>query len=156
MKKEDLNIGNVVELKNGKLCLLTPQNNGNEIQFRNINSAEWETSLHKFDDNLIHAYNDNYSIVRVYKDHTLNELLWAREDKEFLNNEEREWLKAIIKPFRDKVTSIIKCDGVNSGYIEIDLDNSNSCMLTPCTDVMDLKFENLRMGKQYSLEELGL
>lgn len=97
MTKEDLEFGNVVELKNGELCLIEPDfwftgslkeylkiielEANHTINLRNIKNAHWKTSLKEYDDNLIPIGDDNYSIMKVYKDYTLKEVLWERKKK---------------------------------------------------------------------------
>ena len=82
-----------------------------------------------------------------------------KPSKPILNEAERKYLSAIIKPFRDKVISIAKYrySDYNS-YIQItveqiafdgeyiDLPRFNS----------DAMYKGMRAGKQYTLEELDL
>ena len=76
-----------------------------------------------------------------------------------LDKEERKYLKAIIKPFRDKVTGIIKVP-VSSGekaYISIRLGNGmfDDRVNLPYfnSNYMYLKMET---GRMYHVDELGL
>ena len=92
MKKKNLKCGNVVELRNGELCLLIScispfkiTEHEYTIQLRNIKDAKYVSDLNRdYNDNLNYSYNpcnDQLSIVKVYKDFTLKEVLWLREKK---------------------------------------------------------------------------
>ena len=170
MKKNDLKFGMVVELKNGSLCLVEPIYgcNGSSVkgylidepertvQFRNLKTAEWETTLLAYNSNLIND-SDGHSIIKIYEDYTLKNLLWKRKEV-LLTNEEKEWLAAVIKPFRDKVECINldkPWNGKKAGYINIKLHNNDS-LFTPSFNSLPFKFEGLEFKKDYTLEELGL
>lgn len=75
-------------------------------------------------------------------------------EKEILDEEEKEYLSNVIKPFRDKVEYIVKETSSNNEYITISI-----------KDDSDLSFPNFKKGtkykgmkeeKEYTLEELGL
>ena len=75
-------------------------------------------------------------------------------EKEILDEEEKEYLSNVIKPFRDKVECIVKKIFENEEYIKIVIKNDS-----------DLFFPNFKKGtmykgmeedKRYTLEELGL
>ena len=75
-------------------------------------------------------------------------------EKEILDEEEKEYLSNVIKPFRDKVEYIVKKIFENEEYIKIVIKKDS-----------DLFFPNFKKGtiykgmeeeKEYTLEELGL
>ena len=75
-------------------------------------------------------------------------------EKEILDEEEKEYLSNIIKPFRNKVEYIVKETSSDNEYITISIKNDS-----------DLSFPNFKKGtmykgmeedKEYTLEELGL
>ena len=75
-------------------------------------------------------------------------------EKEILDEEEREYLSNVIKPFRDKVECIVKETSSYNEYITIAIKYDS-----------DLSFPNFKKGtkykgmeeeKEYTLEELGL
>lgn len=75
---------------------------------------------------------------------------------EILDKEEKEYLSAIIKPFRDKVIFIKKY--INSvsykyGWIRIHLIGGD--MSFPDFDI-DTMYKGMEPYKEYTLEELGL
>ena len=75
-------------------------------------------------------------------------------EKEILDEEEKEYLSNIIKPFRNKVEYIVKETSSDNEYITISIKNDS-----------DLSFPNFKKGtmykgmeieKEYTLEELSL
>ena len=70
-----------------------------------------------------------------------------------LDEAEREYLRNIIKPFRDKVKTIIRLDFYwTSAYIQIEYDRDLEQIILKS----DKMYNNMKLGKEYSLEELGL
>lgn len=93
-------------------------------------------------------------VVEEYKDYTLKNLLWERK-VQLLTDDEREWLSAVIKPFRDKIFDIeISSDNEDETYISIDVEG-DSVSLSYIRN-LPFKFKGLKFGKCYTLEELGL
>lgn len=75
-----------------------------------------------------------------------------------LTDEEKEYLSAVIKPFRNKVIFIKKRGFVSSirgvkEYITIDLDIEDVCL--PLFEG-GKHYQGLEIGREYKLEELGL
>lgn len=81
---------------------------------------------------------------------------------QILDEAERQYLSAVIRPFRDKVRSITKNQKMNGKeeYIDIDIgfqfiDRNCFTMFFP-----DFKsntmYKGMELGKEYTLEELGL
>ena len=95
MKKSDLNIGNVVELRNGDKLLFFfcfPDD-----ILVNLKGRQCRT-LDSYHDNLT-ATDDfiELDIMKVYKDYTCTELLWERKEKEKQKPELTEDEKVILK-----------------------------------------------------------
>lgn len=163
MKKEDLNFGNVVELRNGKLCLLEPSdNNPNNYTFKqylekqswnsvikliNIKDSVYEVNLAMYADDLLLNPDSSHSIIRVYKDYTLKELLWDRNSKILLTYEEREWIKKAIEHNNLSVNWIAK----GKKYLKVNY----NCIEFKIY-MRKIKLENLELNKKYTPEELGL
>lgn len=97
------------------------------------------------------TFNPNYDVI-------MDEFLEQKLNIGILDKVEKEYLDAVIKPFRDKVDCITKYSDiythVNEEYIVIN---------TNCGD--DITFPNFKkgmmyagmeVGKEYTLEELGL
>lgn len=172
MDKSDLEFGNVVELKNGMLCLIEPTYNHkgssvedyligaseHNVQFRNIKNAQLELCLSDcYSDLTATACLDDCTIIKVYEDYTLKNLLWERKEA-LLTDEEREWLSAVIKPFKDEVECVVlEKSGYKDkiGYLTIRLQNNDE-FFTPYLDKLPFKFKGLELDKAYTLEELGL
>lgn len=73
-----------------------------------------------------------------------------------LNEDEKEYLKAVIKPFRNEVRCITKLsdDDWAEEYICICIKQSSSTNLPRFDEGM--AYENMENGREYTLEELGL
>lgn len=82
--------------------------------------------------------------------------------KPILDDVEKEYLKAVIKPFRDTVKTIIKIDLNHEGvceFIRIDHDEYYSRLLGTI-NLPNFKkgtmYKGMEAGKEYSLTDLGL
>ena len=78
-----------------------------------------------------------------------------------LTKEEKEYLKAVIKPFKDRIQYITCCsniflDGFKMRNIEICVLEHKTCACYYELPSIEGYFEYLTQGKEYSLEELGL
>lgn len=89
---------------------------------------------------------------------------WWEEYKEpVLNEEEKKYLSAVIKPFRDRVVYILKVEGdecsqfisIKAKKYDYDEENSNEYIDLPYFRE-DTMYVNMEVGKEYNLEELGL
>lgn len=80
---------------------------------------------------------------------------WANSEykEHILDEAEKEYLKAVIKPFRDKVTGILKGDN-GSEFIRISVENDGAFRL-PYFKKGSM-YKNMKTNKKYKLEELGL
>ena len=86
----------------------------------------------------------------------LNEIVDSCND-EILDDEEREYLGNIIKPFKDMVNYIVKKD-VSSLYkydISINIKDSGNIVL-PYFDISSSMYKNMQPNKLYTLQELNL
>ena len=78
-------------------------------------------------------------------------------EEPILDEEERKYLSDVIRPFRDRVTDIIKYknyDFENKEYIVIHC-NQFEKMMFPYFKKGTM-YRNLELNKEYTLEELGL
>lgn len=75
------------------------------------------------------------------------------QEKEILDEAEKRYLKAVIRPFKNRVKFIIKTEYHDEYYIEILLNNDE--MILP-----DFKkgtmYNGMEKNKKYTLKELGL
>lgn len=86
---------------------------------------------------------------------------WLLQDAPILSPEEQEYLSAVVKPFKGKVSFITKrfnpwkTYGYSSDfYIEIDYNKHSRYINLPITD--ELKYDAMEVDKKYTLEELSL
>lgn len=153
MQKKDLEYGNVVETRDGNRYIYIEYFKSDILlDFNGKN----QVSIDYYKENLIRkncSEIDRFlDIMKVYKDYTLQELLWERkEKKEQLTQEEKDYLKAIIKGLNCNATYILK----GNYHLEIHLSNSDYICLAHYSN-MKFKFENLITCKGYTLKELGL
>lgn len=70
-----------------------------------------------------------------------------------LDDVEKRYLSAVIRPFRDKVTAIAKIIDAESDYIVICLGNENIFLPDFPTGTM---YKGMKKGHDYTPEELGL
>lgn len=95
---------------------------------------------------------DYMDIVKVERPVKYETVFERRE--EILDETEKEYLKAVITPFRDKVKGIIKEECKNKQYIAIDIKDDSSIDL-PVFD-KDTMYRGMKAGYTYTLEKLGL
>ena len=96
MKKSDLNIGNVVELRNG-LKFLFLDRHKSLVELTGVGC----TDIDYYDENLTRSSRqESYDIMKVYKDYTLTELLWERKEKPQLNEDEKVILRSLPKEYK--------------------------------------------------------
>ena len=75
-------------------------------------------------------------------------------EKEILDEEEKEYLSNVIKPFRDKVEYIVKETSSYNEYIKITIKNDGGlCFPNFKKGTM---YKGMKKNKEYTLEELGL
>lgn len=83
---------------------------------------------------------------------------WLLEDYKdpILDDIEREYLSAVIKPFRKRIKSIKKTDyPSNSAFISIAMDKCEHIFL-PVFELNSGMYQRMEINKEYTLEELGL
>lgn len=75
-----------------------------------------------------------------------------------LKVKEREYLRAVIEPFRDKVEFIAKRSTQKYEYIEISYHEINTFVGTACLPLFEenTMYKNMKINKEYTLDELGL
>ena len=84
------------------------------------------------------------------------------EEESILSNAEKKYLSAVIKPFRDQVRSITKNPKTNGKgeYIVIDIgfqmENRHKFFMFFPDFKSNTMYKGMELGKEYTLEELGL
>lgn len=88
---------------------------------------------------------------------------WEEVKEDILDKEENEYLSAVIKPFRDKVTHIAKTeDDIEWSYaimIRVDskvVDDDYYEFFLPPFKRTSSMYKRMEVGKEYTLKELGL
>ena len=73
-----------------------------------------------------------------------------------LDDVEREYLSAVIKPFRKKISYIRKSKDLSEGkkYIKIELCNGDTMYFPYLAN--DAMYKGMKLDRNYTLEELGL
>lgn len=67
----------------------------------------------------------------------------------------KDYLHNVIRPFRDKIISIIRIEGKSYSYIRIVMNSSLKDIELPYFKNKE-RYEDMEEGKPYTLEELGL
>ena len=100
MKKEDLKIKNVVELRDGSRYIKTCVEGYEFVICDNICvTSTLIFPLNEFDDDL-KGSSRKFDIVKVYEDYTLKKVLWERKEKPKLTKDEKAILRIIPKTFK--------------------------------------------------------
>lgn len=90
---------------------------------------------------------------------------WEEVKEDILDKEEKEYLSAVIKPFRDKVTDITKVeDNVASFYslyslricVHLGFIDKYYELYLPPFEKKSSMYKNMEVDKEYTLKELGL
>ena len=76
--------------------------------------------------------------------------------QEILTKEEKEYLEAVIRPFRERVEYIsLRCWGTDwKNFIEIGIKNDDNVGLPSFNH--NTMYKGMELDKEYTLEELGL
>ena len=87
--------------------------------------------------------------------HLKREIMSLKEEnKQILDNAEKRYLENVIRPFKDRVISVIKENDFGEDYIKIDLNNGDTASLP--NFVKGSMYKGMRSEKKYTLKELGL
>ena len=81
------------------------------------------------------------------------QVIKKEEKKEILDEVEKEYLRAVIKPFRKRMTCIKKSRYFNYEFIILNLDNDGIFLPSFKKGKM---YKGMKEDKEYTLEELGL
>lgn len=87
---------------------------------------------------------------------------WEEVKEDILDEKEKEYISAVIKPFRDRITYIAKVEEDTHWFywimIRVDIgflnDYYDFCL--PPFDETSSMYKNMEVGKEYTLKELGL
>nr|DAI46422.1 MAG TPA: hypothetical protein [Caudoviricetes sp.] len=111
-------------------------------------------------DNAFIIYNDDYEECFCYTKEMIAEVkrplckaIYKREEP-ILDKKERKYLRAIIRPFRDRVKCIFKTHFFEKECLIIRLKGGDSADLPYFKE--NTMYKNMKIDKSYTLEELGL
>ena len=148
-KKSDLKDGDIVTYRDGRK---------RTVKGKKIIDSDWNfaSALSNWNNNLKYIdRGSKFDIVKVERP-IKYETIFERKE-EILDEIEKEYLKAVIKPFRNEIKSIYKtnsCRFSNTEYLEICFKDN---------DVMTFKnfkkgtmYKNMELDRKSTLEELGL
>ena len=77
--------------------------------------------------------------------------------KQILDEKEKEYLSAVIKPFRDSVVAIIKSQYDDYyEFIQIEVNQERRELINLPNFKKDIMYKGMEIDKGYTLEELGL
>ena len=95
--------------------------------------------------------------IRTFE-YALKRWLDMEHDEKILNDLEKKYLSAVIKPFRDRVDFICKANAIEhygSQRIDIALTDESIDIGLPIFESGTM-YKGMELGKEYTLEELGL
>lgn len=109
----------------------------------------------------------DFEAIRKHKDIFNDKFLDQKieiEVSDILDEKEKEYLSNVIKPFRDRVISVVKnvaCTAANAAYICIFVRPSvHSALVNDVINLpifaKDIMYKNMCPNKEYTVEELGL
>ena len=137
-----------------------------------MTNAEWMikngykfSDLHfSFDNNgnIVISLNDKILVIvpdpRSPFDDSLKRWLDKEHDEKILNDAEKKYLSAVIKPFRDRVSYICKLNTLErygSQRIDIGFTDESVDMKLPIFE-SETMYKGMKFAHTYTLEELGL
>lgn len=93
--------------------------------------------------------------IRRYGGKRIDSILdWLEQDYSILDEKEKEYLRAVIKPWRYRVKSIIKLQyNKEEEFIGFNI-RSRYIVFPPFK--ADTMYKGMELGKEYSLEDLGI
>lgn len=80
----------------------------------------------------------------------------TKKPKPILDEVEKEYLSNVIKPFRDKVSHICKRESANTGMEWLQVGIKADVNLDFPNFEKGTMYKGMELGKEYSLEDLGL
>ena len=149
--KSDLQDGDIVTYRDNEQAVVV-QKETKLIGIKNLTLmylADYDEKLNHKTGKHKGTIND---IIKVERP-TQYEIVFERK-KEILDESEKEYLRNVIRPWRDKVKGIVKEKLNDKNWISIDFKN-DACMDFPNLDKKE-DYKNMEAGKMYTLEELGL
>lgn len=155
---------NKAHLKDGDLITLRGFKEKFYYTAGRINYGDWCICLEQYDDDLIFGIEDKeieFDIMKVERYikteliYTLETLYERKEKKELLTKEEKEYLRNVIKPYRNKIEYITKSFDKGEEWIFIRFYDFRQSIILPMFK-KNTMYKNMKAGKRYTLESLEL
>ena len=146
IKKDKLKDGCIVEVRSGDKLIYK-----NDWFYTIKHNQACFYELADYNDNLLFKDRDR-GYLDIVKIGFVN---WVMERKDILTDREKEYLKAVIEPVKDRVNFIQKAEFhiLKNQFIYIDLNDG-------CMDLYhfepNTQFIGMDLEKEYTLEDLGL
>lgn len=132
------------------------------------NLEHYQKELEKIFNEELLSPSDVFDKVKTNCDSNIRSICWNTYSRDILewmsqpykepilNDTEREYLSAAIKPFRKMIAYIVKAQDFDDGKqcIRIILQNGDGMHFPYLDD--DAMYKGMEVNKEYSLEELGL
>lgn len=146
-KKSDLKDGDVVTQRDG--CKKIVCNKATNL--RGINECMTSLSINNYTDDLKDRDRQTqYDIIKVERPVKYETVYESKE--EILDEAEKRYLRAVIRPFRDKVVKVTKDDYLlDYEFIKFTLKDDSFALPDFKKGTM---YKNMKLNKKYTLEEL--
>lgn len=126
-----------------------------------VRNANWKAAIYLYKENEYICFSDT-CIEKCLNGRDLNYGTWELYKEPILNKTEKEYLSNVIKPFKNRVCYIIKCDVLlfsdSEEYIRICVRSRNKQghYISLPAFTRGSMYNNMRSLYKYSLKELGL
>lgn len=126
-----------------------------------VRNANWKDGLYLLKEENKIRFNEKIK-AQYLNDADLNYGSWELYKEPILNEEEKEYISNVIKPFKNRVCYIIKYKNLcvlNEEYIQICVRSYNNELDEDITLPLFVKgsmYKNMKLAQGYSLKELGL
>ena len=125
-----------------------------------VRNTNWIDGVYLYEDNEKICFSDPCT-AKYLDDKDLNYGSWELYKEPILNEEEKEYLSNVIKPFKNNVCYIIKLKGtyVNKEYIQVCIKSNNinwNEYISLPFFISGSMYNNMKLDCEYSLKELGL
>ena len=125
---------------------------------KKVRNTNWINGLYLLKEENKICFSNPY-IAKYLNDTDLNYGSWELYKEPILNEEEKEYLSNVIKPFKNRVCYIIKGDvlllSYKEEYIQICVNSHNHYINLP-TFVKGSMYKNMKSWYKYTVEELDL
>lgn len=122
-----------------------------------IEDSDYKYKITKDGMKVYYGINDDWNSVN----YTLGDILSGKREikKPILDEKEKEYLSAVIAPFRDQIIHIVKHKAVIYEYIVIrfwEIGSKNITNMYFPVFRKDTMYKGMELNKEYSLEDLNL